>query len=433
MNKYLLRGISILSGAGLAFSGLAPVNVYAASTQSSSLAYRTKVINLTGIYTGEASEETVTRGEFAKMTVLASSYKDTVTGANTVNVFSDVSKDHKNSEYIRVAARQGYMRSFLGGNFKPDEGVTLNDAAKAVLTLLGYTDEDFSGNVSSGRLERFKALELNKNMTKSAGTDVLNYEDCINIFYNLLRTEPKDSSAIYGSSVFDVSLASDGEINPDGLVDETMVGPVLVNSLDELQSIVPFDINEAQYYYNGDSSRQMAVRSALQSYGWIVVYYNENAHTIFAYGQNMPGGSDTRESTYYVTRGNVSQIYYSANDLITPTSITLDGGRDFALGTSEVQFMFSINGDIKVGDDVVVVCQESATGTDSDGDTTYTYQVIGVIKFESNPDGSTTGVIYAGNADSGVVVTDENGNRTTVTTSNNSSPVDPDLQSQTEQ
>ena len=376
MNKYLLRGISILSG-------LAPVNVYAASTQSSSLAYRTKVINLTGIYTGEASEETVTRGEFAKMTVLASSYKDTVTGSNTVNVFSDVSKDHENSEYIRVAARQGYMRSFLGGSFRPDEGVTLNDAAKAVLTLLGYTDEDFSGNVSSGRLERFKALELNKNMTKTSGTDVLNYEDCINIFYNLLRTEPKDSSAIYGSSVFDVSLASDGEINPDGLVDETMVGPVLVNSLDELQSIVPFDINEAQYYYNGDSSRQMAVRSALQSYGWIVVYYNENAHTIFAYGQNMPGGSDTRESTYYVTRGNVSQIYYSANDLITPTSITLDGGRDFALGTSEVQFMFSINGDIKVGDDVVVVCQESATGTDSDGDTTYTYQVIGVIKFES--------------------------------------------------
>ena len=143
MNKYLLRGISILSGAGLVFSGLAPVNVYAASTQSSSLAYRTKVINLTGIYTGEASEETVTRGEFAKMTVLASSYKDTVTGSNTVNVFSDVSKDHENSEYIRVAARQGYMRSFLGGNFKPDEGVTLNDAAKAVLTLLGYTDEDF--------------------------------------------------------------------------------------------------------------------------------------------------------------------------------------------------------------------------------------------------------------------------------------------------
>ena len=146
MNKYLLRGISILSGAGLVFSGLAPVNVYAASTQSSSLAYRTKVINLTGIYTGEASEETVTRGEFAKMTVLASSYKDTVTGSNTVNVFSDVSKDHENSEYIRVAARQGYMRSFLGGSFKPDEGVTLNDAAKAVLSDISF----FEGRVVTG-------------------------------------------------------------------------------------------------------------------------------------------------------------------------------------------------------------------------------------------------------------------------------------------
>lgn len=432
MNKYLFKGLALISGTGLIFSGTAPMSVLAASAQSSSLAYRTKVINLTGIYTGEAGGEAVTRGEFAKMVVLASSYKDTLTGSNSVNVFSDVSKDHENSAYIRVAARQGYMRSYLGGLFKPDEPVTLNDAAKAVLSLLGYTDEDFEGNVAGGRLEKFKALDLNKNLSKSSGSDILSYEDCINIFYNLLRTESKGSSAIYGSTVFDVTLASDGEINPDGLVDETMVGPILVNSLEELQSIVPFDLNDAQYYYNGDSSRQLSLRSALQNYGWIVVYYNENSHTIFAFGSNMPGENGSRESTYYVTRGNVSQIYYSANDLITPTSITLDGSRNFNLGTSEVQFMFSINGDIKVGDDVVIVTQQAATGTDSEGDTSYSYSVIGVIKFESNPDGSTTGVIYAGAVDKGVVTTDENGNRVTETT-NNTSPVDPGLQSQTEQ
>ena len=419
MNKYLFRGISVLAGASMALSGYSQLWAYAASAQSTSIAYRTKIINLTGIYTGEASSEPVTRGDFARMTVLASSYKDTVTGSNTVNVFSDVSRDHEDAAYIRVAARQGYMRSYLGGMFKPEESVTLNDAAKAVLTLLGYTDEDFAGDVSAGRLEKFKALELNKNLSKSSGTDVLDYEDCINIFYNLLRTETKGGTGIYGSTVFDISLASDGEINPDGLVDDTMVGPIMVNSLEELQSVVPFDLEGAQYYYNGDSTRQLSLRTALSNHGWIVVYYNENSHTIFAFGQNLSGDNGSRESTYYVTRGNVSQIYYSANDMITPTSITLDGSRDFGLGTSQVQFMFSRTGEIKVGDDVVIVTQQTATGTDSEGDTSYSYSVIGVIKFESNPDGSNTGVIYAGAADGGRVVTDANGNRSTVTTSDN--------------
>ena len=46
------------------------------------------------------------------------------------------------------------MSGFLGGLFKPDDYITYKDAVKAVLTLLGYTDEDFTGG--SGFLQNFQ-------------------------------------------------------------------------------------------------------------------------------------------------------------------------------------------------------------------------------------------------------------------------------------
>ena len=52
------------------------------------------------------------------------------------------------------------MSGYLGGNFKPDEGVTMRDAIKAVLGVLGYTNEDFSGSLQESRLAKFKSLSL---------------------------------------------------------------------------------------------------------------------------------------------------------------------------------------------------------------------------------------------------------------------------------
>ena len=53
------------------------------------------------------------------------------------------------SAAIRTAATNSWMSGYLGGNFKPDEGVTMRDAIKAVLGVLGYTNEDFSGGGST--------------------------------------------------------------------------------------------------------------------------------------------------------------------------------------------------------------------------------------------------------------------------------------------
>ncbi|MDO4265168.1 MAG: S-layer homology domain-containing protein [Eubacteriales bacterium] len=403
-------GLRWLAGgsAALIVCGMqAPYFVSYASVTTEIQAFRNNVIQLSGIMDtkGELSQ-TVTRGEFAKALVLASSYKDSA-AASSIAAANDVPATSEYAPYIRIALRQGWMRTYLGGQFKPDEPVKMQDATKAILTLLGYTDDDFSGDIAASRLASFNSLELNEEVGQKSLTDTLSVQECINLFYNLLKASPKTGSGIYGS-LFDLSLASDGEIDPNDLMESSMTGPLLVRTIDELKKAIPFDVESANLYFNGYSSRYMSYDSAIRQNGWLVVYYNEGNNTVWAYGE------DFGDSQYHVVKGEITKIYYEANNIVSPTSVVLDDNATYLLGSSEVKFMLGINGDIKLGDDVVLICQTN-TGTDSDGDDLDTYTVVGVIKYQRNTDGSTTGtsnVIYAGSSGpgSGTTVSGASGN-----------------------
>ena len=91
-----------------------------------------------------------------------------------------------------------------------------------MLTILGYTDEDFTGDLTSSRISKFNYLELNEDVSRQAD-DTLTETDCMNIFYNLLKTKKKDSNEIYGT-VLDCELNSDGEINPITILDDERKG-----------------------------------------------------------------------------------------------------------------------------------------------------------------------------------------------------------------
>ena len=118
-----------------------------------------KVVSLLGILTTSDRNAEVTREEFAGMLVKASSQRQSYGAAVTGAVFAT---------WLRTASTpppsgrppNEWMSGFLGGNFKPEEGVTLRDAAKGVLGLLGYTNEDFSGNLNGNRMAEFSALSL---------------------------------------------------------------------------------------------------------------------------------------------------------------------------------------------------------------------------------------------------------------------------------
>ena len=161
--------------------------------QSSNFDLRKKVIGLTGItFVSGNIDRYVTRGEFAKMLVQASSYRSVLTKTSNVSVFNDVPKDNENASAIKMAVEQGYMTGYLGGNFKPNDNVTLNDAVRGVLTLLGYQASDFAGDANNKRMAKYGFLELNENLTSLTPTSNLKVRDCINLFYNMLKTNMKD-------------------------------------------------------------------------------------------------------------------------------------------------------------------------------------------------------------------------------------------------
>ena len=348
-----------------------------ANTSSANFDMRRQVVNLTGIlnvsdYTGQ-----VTRGDFARMLVNASSYRENLP-TSSVSVFADVPSTHPDAIYIRIAASQGWMTGFLGGLFKPEEYITYKDAVKAALTMLGYSDEDFTGDLASSRISKFNYLELNEEVNRQP-EEVLNQTDCMNIFYTLLKTQKKDSSEIYGA-VLDCELNSDGEINPITILDDERKGPILVRKGFSVIQSVPFGSENANVFLNGTASTLEAVKASQQDAGFAVVYYNVKSKTIWAYTTRGWDDDDLEGNNAYVLlKGEVKNIYYKSTDVMTPTSIRLeidddnsdgdfgedgideDGYLTISLNSSELQYLFSIYGGIEVGDEVVMVCNKSGS------------------------------------------------------------------------
>lgn len=364
-------------GSLAAFSAIAsmPSVTALANTSSANFDMRRQVVSLTGILDVTNYTQTVTRGEFAKMLVQASSYRENLP-TSSVSVFADVPAADPNAVYIRTAASQGWMTGFLGGNFRPDDPITYKDAVKACLALLGYTDSDFSGDLASSRISKFNYLELNEEVSRQSD-EVLNQTDCMNIFYNLLKASPKDGTGIYGA-VLDCELNSDGEINPISILEDERKGPLLVRKGFSVAQSVPFDTEDANVFLNGSASTLEAVKLAQKDAGFAVIYYNVKSKTIWAYTTSSWDDDSAGNNSYVLIKGEIKNIYYMSTDVITPTSIRLeidednsdddfdtsdavdsDGYMTVELNSSELQYLFSIYGDLEVGDEVVLVCNES--------------------------------------------------------------------------
>lgn len=361
-----------------AVSPFLSLTVLADNISSANFDLRRQVVKLTGIMEISSFRGQITRGDFAKMLVKASSYRENLP-SSSVSVYADVPADHPNAVYIRVAASQGWMSGYLGGNFKPEEPVLYKDAVKAVLTLLGYTDEDFTGEMASSRISKFNHLELNEDVGCQAD-EAITETDCMNIFYNLLKTKKKDSNEIYGT-VLDCELNSDGEINPISILEDERKGPILVHKNFSVAQSVPFDTEDANVFLNGVESTLAAVKASQQQSGFAVLYYNVKSKTIWAYTTT---GWDTKDdsgnNTYVLIKGEIKNIYYQSTDVMTPTSVRIevdeansdddfdtsedvdsDGYLNISLDSSELQYLFSIYGNLEVGDDVVLVCSRSGS------------------------------------------------------------------------
>lgn len=352
----MLRNITIFLFGTAAVTAALPVGALAADSNQD---YRRKVIGISGIMnnTGTDMDRPVTRAQYARMLVNASSSRDSVPALSRVSVYADVPMTSEYASYIRVAAEQKWMTGYLGGQFKPDQPVTLKEAVRGILALLGYTDEDFSGDLSGSRMARFYSLELDDELGRQP-EEILNREDCVNLFYNLLKTEMKSGGQVYGT-VLGCEVNSDGEINPMALADASLSGPKVIPKGKQPGDYVPFNVRQASIFINGEASGYDRLKDYVAD-SYVVIYYNTTAKTIWAYIAD-----EDVQTGRCAVRGTIENIYYSSADVMTPTSVTLDGDdREYRLDSSEVQFAFSVYGSLRVGDRVTLICEKSVSSND---------------------------------------------------------------------
>ena len=310
--------------AAVVLLGSAPA-AFAASEVSDSVIEQ--VVRAAGIMVGDASgnmnlDKTVTRAEYAKMLVAASTYKDKVSGVSNSSPFSDVPYTHWAAGYIKTAVAQGWLTGYLDGSYKPDNTVTLEEAATGALKLLGYTTEDFSGSYPYGQLALYESLGLDTKVTASQGTSMTR-RNMMYLFYNLLNAETRDGQ-VYAQTL-GYTLNDNGEIDYLSMVSDTMQGPYVVEG--SLSDIVSGD--NKTVYRNGYAS----TADAVQKYD--VVYYNDSA--IWAYANAVTG-------TYQSASPSTS----------SPTSVTV-AGNTYEIETSDAAFELSTLGGLNIGDIVTLL------------------------------------------------------------------------------
>ena len=310
--------------------GLAPAAQAAAPAEEAAA----QVLAALDIMVGDASgslnlDASVTRAEFTKMAVAASTSRDAVGDTVAVKPYPDVPQTHWAAPYIKAAVDLGLVQGDLHGNFNPGRTITLAEGVTIVLRLLGYEDADFTGVWPSGQMAQYRALDLDEGVT--AGQDsAMKRRDALYLFYNLMITKNKEGT--YYLNVLEPTLNlvnTAGELDRVALINSAMEGPVVASS--GWQSQVGFDTASATVYRNGGESTLSAVQNQ------DVVYWSESMHTIWAYSNKVTG------------------IYESAAPSASnPTSVTV-AGKSYDIETTEAAYQLSDLGGYQVGDSVTLL------------------------------------------------------------------------------
>ncbi|WP_343210745.1 S-layer homology domain-containing protein [Anaerolentibacter hominis] len=346
-----------------------PQNVNAAKADPSQSEVE-QVITALGIMTPDKNgdmqlSQKVTRAQFAKMLVMASSYKDKVPSSVKVSLFKDVTYKHSAAGYIKIAVEQGWMSGYLNGSFKPSQKITLAEAVKGITGLLGYTASDFTGVVTDGQMALYQSKGLDKNITVSKNTSKLTRKNCMNLFYNTMTADTK-TGQIYAETL-GYTLNSAGELDYLSLISTQMTGPVTAAA--DWTSQLPFSASKAVYYRNGETSSKESICT------YDVLYYSKNLKTVWAYSDKVTG------------------TYESADpDRIAPTGITV-AGNAYTLGSQKASIAVSTLGNFQPGDTVTLLFGKDGTVVDVIEPSSVNSDVCGIVTACSSrsitePDGS---------------------------------------------
>ena len=361
MKQRLLSGLLAV----VLLLGLAPAALAAAPSEEDAAQVLAALDIMVGDENGDlALDRTITRAEFTKLAVAASTSRDSVGDTVAVKPYPDVPQTHWAAPYIKAAVDLGLVQGDLRGYFNPDRTITLAEGVTVVLRLLGYEDSEFTGVWPSGQMAQYRALKLNEGIT--LGQDgSMTRRDAMYLFYNLMLT--KNKAGTYYLNVLEPTLNlvnASGELDRVALINSAMEGPVVASS--GWQSQLPFSTASAKVYRDGKTASLDAVQ--VQD----VVYWSDSMRTVWAYSDKITG------------------TYEAASPSVTnPTSVTV-AGKTYAIETNDAAYALSDLGGWQIGDTVTLLLGRSggvAAVADSQAVGTVLYGVVTKAENTSYSDG----------------------------------------------
>ena len=292
----------------------------------------------------------VTRGEFSKMLVTASTLKGTVSPAGNASPYKDVPYTHPYASYIKTAVQKGWLSGYLDGAFRPDKTVTAAEAATAVLALLGFSCQDFSGSYPEGQMALYSALGLSDGIN-AGPADSLTWGDCARLFYNLLDAKTKSGERKYAEAL-GYKLNKDGKVDIDAMLHTPTEGPVVVPA-GGWRGVLPF--TPATIYRNDAPADVQALQP------WDVIYYSKGKQTVWAYARKITG---TLEK---VSPGREA-----------PESVTV-AGVEYKLGGDGVKAQLGPSGGLTTGSVVTLLLGRDGTAAAAYGADDLNTDMIGVV------------------------------------------------------
>ena len=268
---------------------------------------------LTADQTDAASlDSALSRGQLAKLLTAFSAYRESAASQGTTGkLFSDVTADNRWAPYIRIAVQQGWLSGYTDGSFRPDNGVTLEEACTAVLKLLGYDVTTLSGTFPAAQLNKASSLGLRAKLSRKQG-ETMTLADGAVLLYNAL-TAATSEGGVYGTSLgFTVT---NGQLDTSSILLRSLEGPFVAGSGESLP-FVPATV------YRNDSQTDSA---QLDPYD--VYYYNQSAKTVWIYSRRAAG--------------RITAVSPSAS---APTSVTVAGVSYTLASSAAASQLSSLNG-----------------------------------------------------------------------------------------
>jgi hypothetical protein len=291
------------------------------------------IVRALGIMVGDENGDMdlgggVTRAQFCKMMTVASVYRDSAGAASGYSMFKDLRSSHWSYSYVTVAVNNGWFVGYVDGAFRPDDAIKLEEAATALLRLLGYDKTDTSGAYPAAQLGKADGLGLLKDVPARRG-DELTRREALLLFYNLLTAKTKQGET------YAVTLGCklDGAGKPDyaSLVASGTEGPFVLKGGGDAAAVIPFTMTNISVYRNGRQAAQ------LNTENYDVCYYNANLRTVWLYSNRVTG-----------------VLSAVGPGISSPENVTVDG-KTYNIGVSAAAYKVSSSGALRVGDTVTLL------------------------------------------------------------------------------